>query len=41
MGLWHAWSGRCAYIGLVGRLEIKKPLGRHGHIWEGSINMDL
>jgi hypothetical protein len=38
MGLCCVWG---AYIGLIGRLEVKKPLGRHGHIWEGSMNMDL
>lgn len=41
MGLCHAWGGRGACIGLVGRLGVKKPLGRHGHIWEGSVSMDL
>jgi len=37
MGLYNAWGGR----GLVGRLGVKKSLGKHGHIWEGSISMDL
>ena len=41
MSLCHAWGGRGACIGLVGRLGIKKPIGRHRHIWEGNKSMDL
>jgi len=32
---------RGAYRVLVGKPEGKRPLGRHGPRWEGSINMDL
>jgi hypothetical protein len=41
MGMWQAWGGRGAYSGLVGRPKYKKPLGRNGHFWEDSINVDL
>jgi hypothetical protein len=40
MGLCRVWGGRGAYIGLVGRLEVKKPRGRWAHLG-GCINMDL
>ena len=32
---------RGAYTGLVGKPEVKRPLGKHKHRWEVSIEMDL
>jgi hypothetical protein len=32
---------RGAYSGLVGKPELKRPLGNHRHRWEVSIEMDL
>jgi hypothetical protein len=32
---------RGAYSGLVGKPEVKRPLGSHKHRWEVSIEMDL
>jgi hypothetical protein len=43
------WAGHVARLGakrsaykvLVGKPEGRRPLGRPGHNWEGSIKMDL
>jgi hypothetical protein len=32
---------RIAYRILVGKSEVKRPLGRLGHRWEDNIRMDL
>jgi len=32
---------RGAYRVLVGKSEIKRPLGRHRHRWEVNVKMDL
>jgi hypothetical protein len=34
-------EGRVVYRFPVGRVEGKKPLGRHSHRWEDNIKMDL
>jgi hypothetical protein len=34
-------EGRGVYRVLVGRLEGKRPLGRHRHRWEDNIKRDL
>jgi hypothetical protein len=39
--MWHAWGRRGVYRVLVGRSEMKKPLGRPRHRWEDYIKMDL
>ena len=43
------WAGHVARMGegrgvhrfLVGKPEVKRPLGRHGRRWEDNIKMDL
>ena len=32
---------RGAYSGLVGKPEVKRPLGSHRHRWEDNIEVDL
>jgi hypothetical protein len=32
---------RNGYSTLVGKPEEKRPFGRHGHVWENNIRMDL
>jgi hypothetical protein len=39
-GTEHIW-GRCAYKGLVGIVEGKKPLERPRHKWEVNIKVDI
>jgi hypothetical protein len=34
-------EGRCVYSVLVGKPEVKRPLGRPRHRWEDNIRMDL
>jgi hypothetical protein len=34
-------EGKGVYSVLVGRIEVKRPLGRPRCRWEGNINMDL
>jgi hypothetical protein len=34
-------EGRSVYRVLVGRPEVKRPLGRHRRRWEDNIKMDL
>ena len=34
-------EGRDVYRVLVGKREVKRPLGRPGRRWEGNIKMDL
>jgi hypothetical protein len=34
-------EGRCVYRVLVGRPEVKRPLGRPRRRWEDNIKMDL
>jgi hypothetical protein len=42
VGAWGRYGGqeRCIQ-GLVGRPELKKPLGRHSHRWEDIIKIDI
>jgi hypothetical protein len=35
------WEGKGVYRILVGRLEDKRPLGRHRCRWEDNIKLDL
>jgi hypothetical protein len=35
------WERRGVYRVSVGKPEGKRPLGRHRHIWEDDIKMDL
>ena len=37
----HMSEGRDLYSVLVGKLEGKRPLGRHRRRWEDNIKMDL
>jgi hypothetical protein len=40
--MWHAWvKGRGVYRVLVGRPEVKRPLGRPRRRWEDNIKIDL
>jgi hypothetical protein len=38
--MWHAWE-RIMYRVLVGKPEVKRPLGRSRCRWENGIRMDL
>jgi hypothetical protein len=38
--MWYAWE-RNAYKVLMGKPEVKRPLGRPRHRWEDGIRMDL
>ena len=41
-GACRAYGGGEEYTGfLVGKPEVKRPLGRPRHRWEGNIKMDL
>jgi hypothetical protein len=35
------WKRTRAYLVLVGKPEVKRPLGRHRRRWEDNIKMDL
>ena len=35
------YGGEERYTGLVGKPEVKRPLGNHKHRWEVSIEMEL
>jgi len=37
----HMVDSRGAYRILVGRPEVKRPLGRHRHRWDDNIKVDL
>ena len=37
----HTEEGRGVHRVLVGKPEVKRPLGRHRHRWEDNIKMDL
>ena len=37
----HMEEGRGVHRVLVGKTEVKRPLGRHRHRWEDNIKMDL
>jgi hypothetical protein len=40
--MWHEWGGkRNVYRSLVGKPEIKRPLGRPRRRWIDNIKMDL
>jgi hypothetical protein len=37
----YGGEGRCIYRVLVGKPEVKRPLGRNRRKWEDNIKMDL
>jgi hypothetical protein len=40
--MWHAWGeGRGVYRVLIGKPEVKRPLGRPRRRWKENIKMDL
>jgi hypothetical protein len=40
--MWHAWGRGEVFIEfLVGKPEVKRPLGRPRHRWEDNIKMDF
>jgi hypothetical protein len=39
--MWHAWKSRKVYKVLVGKLEVKRSLGRKWRRWDDAINMDF
>jgi hypothetical protein len=40
-GVYSTWARRGVYKFLVGRTEVKRPLGRPRFYWEDNIKMDL
>jgi len=39
--MWHVWETKDEYRILVGRREVKRPLGRFRRKWENNIKMYL